>query len=305
MNTGNRKIISTVTFSIIGLVTVLAWTAFAMADKAAVLDDFEECVAAGNPIMESYPRRCQSANKIFTEDIGNAIEMADEIRVVIPRPNQGVTLPLVIKGEARGGWFYKGAFSIELLGASGQQIAIAEAQALEDWMTDRFVPFTADVVLEGSAIPERAVFIFRKNSPTGTEVDVKLTLPVRILEGSEAQEPADTSRAFSRRVALAPGDAIQFSDGLFVRLADIRFTHCPSDVHCSWKEEMAAELEMSGGKLGMSITDVHLSLEQAQGVTVRDYAFELVEATNDQIVLKVPANLAALVLRYDSLASSR
>jgi len=31
--------------------------------------NFEECVAAGNPVMESYPRQCRHSGQTFTEDI--------------------------------------------------------------------------------------------------------------------------------------------------------------------------------------------------------------------------------------------
>lgn len=33
------------------------------------VNNFEECVSAGNPVMESYPRQCRSDGKTFTEDI--------------------------------------------------------------------------------------------------------------------------------------------------------------------------------------------------------------------------------------------
>ncbi len=38
---------------------------------------FEECVAIGNPVMESYPRQCRSGNKTFTEDVKGVITSAD------------------------------------------------------------------------------------------------------------------------------------------------------------------------------------------------------------------------------------
>lgn len=34
-----------------------------------VIDNFKECVAAGNPVMESYPRQCKNSNQTFTEII--------------------------------------------------------------------------------------------------------------------------------------------------------------------------------------------------------------------------------------------
>ncbi|MFC1728618.1 hypothetical protein ACFLZ7_04095 [Nanoarchaeota archaeon] len=33
------------------------------------IDDFEDCIAEGNPAMESYPRQCISDGKTFTEQI--------------------------------------------------------------------------------------------------------------------------------------------------------------------------------------------------------------------------------------------
>jgi len=40
------------------------------------ITNFEECVAAGNPILESYPRRCQAKDgQTFTEVISNASDL--------------------------------------------------------------------------------------------------------------------------------------------------------------------------------------------------------------------------------------
>lgn len=33
--------------------------------------NFEECIKAGNPAMESYPRQCRHGNRTFTENIKN------------------------------------------------------------------------------------------------------------------------------------------------------------------------------------------------------------------------------------------
>jgi flagellar basal body-associated protein FliL len=33
------------------------------------VSSFEECAAAGNPIMESYPRRCRADGQVFVEQI--------------------------------------------------------------------------------------------------------------------------------------------------------------------------------------------------------------------------------------------
>lgn len=39
------------------------------------ITNFEECVSAGNPVMESYPRQCRDAGgRLFTEDISSDYE---------------------------------------------------------------------------------------------------------------------------------------------------------------------------------------------------------------------------------------
>lgn len=61
---------------LVGIAVVLALLAWFIAQfipahpqKAAAIASFEECAAAGYPIMESYPRQCAAAGKTFVEDI--------------------------------------------------------------------------------------------------------------------------------------------------------------------------------------------------------------------------------------------
>lgn len=36
------------------------------------ITNFDECIKAGNPVMESYPRQCQANGESFTEEINPA-----------------------------------------------------------------------------------------------------------------------------------------------------------------------------------------------------------------------------------------
>ncbi len=38
-------------------------------ENDGVVTDFESCVEAGNPVMESYPRQCKSGDETFTEEV--------------------------------------------------------------------------------------------------------------------------------------------------------------------------------------------------------------------------------------------
>ncbi len=53
------------------------------------IDSFEECIAAGNPAMESYPRQCRSAEgRTFTEEITEALPIKDLTVTVCEEPRR-------------------------------------------------------------------------------------------------------------------------------------------------------------------------------------------------------------------------
>lgn len=142
------------------------------------ISNFMECVEAGYPVMESYPRQCRIDEQIFIEDIGNIIEKSDLIRVDVPRPNGRIESPLAISGEARGYWFFEASFPVKLFDESGNLLGIAIAQAKSEWMTEEFVPFEA--VLEFSVpASKKGTLIFQKDNPSGLpEYDDELSFPV-------------------------------------------------------------------------------------------------------------------------------
>jgi len=299
MYSGNRKRIGAVVLGGIVAFFAIAWAGFAAADRAAVLGTFEECVAAGNPVMESYPRRCTSMNKTFTEDIGNAIVMADQIRVAVPRPNQGVAFPLTIEGEAREEWFGEGIFSVRLVDDFGRTIATTDVVAGTKPLLGSFVPFTAQFAQEPLEVPERAVLIFTSAQQGTTDVPIELAVPIRIVGDISNEEPESSTRAFTRSITLREGDLIQFGDGMFVRLGHIAQRRCVRQERCvASDEELVADLELSGGELGASITDVRLGEARDSSVTLLSYTLTLLEVTSDEVTLQVPADLPAVALHY-------
>jgi hypothetical protein len=143
------------------------------------VDNFEECVARGYPILESYPRQCKTPDgKIFTEDIGNELEKQNFIRINTPRPNESVKSPLEIKGEARGYWFFEASFPIRLIDEEGEELGTTIAQALSDWMTEDFVPFEAELEFKPPAT-KNGKLILEKDNPSGLPENAdELIVPV-------------------------------------------------------------------------------------------------------------------------------
>lgn len=150
-----------------------------------VITTFKECVEAGNSVMESYPRQCRADEKTFTEFIGNELEKSDLIHINSPRPNQTVSSPLTITGEARGNWFFEASFPVFLTNWDGLIIAQGIAQAKSDWMTTEFVPFEATLIftVDKNVYSNNGSLILKKDNPSGlSENDDALEIPIVIHE---------------------------------------------------------------------------------------------------------------------------
>lgn len=147
-------------------------------DNTTTITTFRECVDAGNPVMESYPRQCRSGETTFTEDIGNELEVFDSIRIDFPHPHTVVTSPLSVSGMAVGPWFFEGSFSIVLYDADGTPLAESAAAADGAWTTENFVPFSALLSFDTPASTHGILRLYKAN-PSGLPAhDAQLYLPV-------------------------------------------------------------------------------------------------------------------------------
>lgn len=100
-----------------------------------------------------------------TETCGNQVE--SDVVVFSPQPNQVITSPLEIEGEARGFWFFEADFLIVLVNWDGLIIGEGLAMAQTEWMTEDFVEFKAVIEFEKPDYGERGTLIFRKDNPSG------------------------------------------------------------------------------------------------------------------------------------------
>jgi hypothetical protein len=174
-----KKIIIILIIVLIALIAIY-FTNFRASDS---ISDFNSCLSAGYPIMESYPRQCRVGDQTFVEDIGNKLEKMDLIRADFPKPNDVVSSPINIRGEARGYWFFEASFPVKLTDKDGNIIAQHYAQAKDDWMSEDFVPFSADLEFFFSGT-EKGELILEKDNPSGLpEYEDFLRIPV-IIQGN-------------------------------------------------------------------------------------------------------------------------
>lgn len=148
-------------------------------DDIAKINDFESCGKL-YPVLELYPRMCKTPDgRTFKESIGNEIQKENLIRIESPRPNDIVESPLVIRGQARGSWYFEAQFPVRLSDENGQILSQVGAQAEKDWMTEDFVPFTATLEF-GTTTSKTGTLTLIKDNPSGDPTkDDYLEIPVK------------------------------------------------------------------------------------------------------------------------------
>jgi len=170
--------------AVVGGILVLIGTPASQEEEPVTVTNFMECVEAGNPVMTSYPAQCRHNGELFVEEIGNVLEKNDLIRLTTPRPNEKITSPLTITGEARGYWFFEASFPIILTNWDGLIIAEGFATADGEWMTEEFVPFTVTLTFNAdTSVSNRGSLILQKDNPSGLpENDDALEIPIYFSE---------------------------------------------------------------------------------------------------------------------------
>jgi immunoglobulin-like protein involved in spore germination len=100
------------------------------------------------------------------------------IRVTAPTALDLVTSPLVVRGQARGPWYFEASFPVRLVDDLGYTIAAVPAQAKGDWMTPYLVPFEATLTFTTSAKIGKVVF--ERSNPSGLPENAdSVEVPVR------------------------------------------------------------------------------------------------------------------------------
>lgn len=105
-------------------------------------------------------------------------DLSDLIQVDLPKNDQIISSPVMIKGQARGTWFFEGDFPVILLNQAGKIMAINNARAQTDWMTEDFVRF-ASVFEFPTPTSTLGTLILKKDNPSGLpEHDAEVRIPV-------------------------------------------------------------------------------------------------------------------------------
>lgn len=180
-----KKITIVITVVILLLVGWALYSTTRVPVNSIKVSSFDECVNAGFPIMESYPRKCKDSNGItFTETIKEQLSYVnatvDLIKINSPIPGDKVANNFTISGSARGTWYFEASFPVVITSANGTILFQGPAQAQSDWMTSDFVPFKIDIKLPASYVGP-ATITLKKDNPSGlSEKDASVYFSVNV-----------------------------------------------------------------------------------------------------------------------------
>lgn len=140
--------------------------------KIRVTQSFEECEARGFPVMQTYPRQCVAGSATFVEKIEKNKE--ENIRVLEPQPNDAISLPFALKGEAR---VFEGAFNYRLKDSDGTVLIerFATAHGID---ASQFAPFEISVSYPEPKGKIGILEVFDYSAKDGSEIDM-VSVPVR------------------------------------------------------------------------------------------------------------------------------
>ena len=157
------------------------------ADTSFCTMDALEC-SDGSFVGRSGPKcefLCPPSSEIPLDIQSHIDAKANFIQLITPQPYGLINSPLKITGKARGYWFFEASFPIMLTNWDGLIIAEGYATALDDWMTEEFVPFSATLEFVNPYISgegdfmKRGSLILKKDNPSGlSEKNDALEIPI-------------------------------------------------------------------------------------------------------------------------------
>ncbi|HLD64319.1 MAG TPA: Gmad2 immunoglobulin-like domain-containing protein [Candidatus Peribacteraceae bacterium] len=147
---------------------------------SSTIDSFEDCVAAGYPIMESYPEQCRTPDgRTFVRQLQGS-DVSDLVRLETPAAGDILQGEVELIGQARGNWYFEATFPISLASAEGFQVAQGYAEAVGNWMTSDWVPFQATISVPTDLDSATGTLVLHKSNASGLpEYDAALQIPVR------------------------------------------------------------------------------------------------------------------------------
>lgn len=173
-------------FGILIILILLGVFFFTYSNKLKVTN-FDECVKRFGVVAGSQLRQCKTdSGEIYVESVSSEIgqpaqsEKNTAIEVESLASGSSIDSPLIVKGKAKGRWFFEASFPIELVDSNNNVIATGVAMATADSLTEDFVPFEAKIEFFSSE-QKNGFLILKNDNPSGLpENSEQIKIPVVI-----------------------------------------------------------------------------------------------------------------------------
>jgi len=145
---------------------------------------FEDCARAGYVIFEIYPRQCKTPDgRTYAEEIKEIITYKNastsSIIVDLPQPGSVTGKEFKVTGKAAG-WYFEASFPVKIVDMDGKILSQGPAQALGDWMTSEFVPFSYTAKIPDNYIGKATVILMKDNPSGMPKNDASISFPITI-----------------------------------------------------------------------------------------------------------------------------
>jgi hypothetical protein len=117
---------------------------------------------------------------------GDGTVPGDSLRVDAPQPGQTVSSPLVVRGSARGPYYFEATFPVTLLDGNGNRLVQSYAQAQGEWMTTDWVPFTATLAFPAPTTATGTLVLENANPSGDPARALAHRIPVRFATAAAA-----------------------------------------------------------------------------------------------------------------------
>jgi len=130
---------------VIGIVVVAGYWYYLKSQVPKVILTFEDCVKAGNLVVDTNPRECHMKDGKFYVEEDNHVALKDVIVVKEPKSYDSVTTPFKVEGEAIASWYGEQRLIIKLLDSHNNVLVQKVAFAKGDIKKNKMVEFEAAV----------------------------------------------------------------------------------------------------------------------------------------------------------------
>jgi tryptophan-rich sensory protein len=208
---------------------------------------------------------------------GNSAEKLDRIRLSTPAAGDVIKSPLHIEGEARGTWYFEASFPVTLEDGNGTVLASGHADAKSDWMTEDFVPFTADLSFKSPSTNTGRLVLHRDNPSGLPENDDELWVPVAFKSITASENLSN----------LKVGDSFVHGN-IRGKVIEINDSRCKSGVVCIWQGEISVVLSVAlNGDSDVPGGTIRIGTEVRQSETLLGHTFSLRSAAADSVTLVI------------------